>query len=106
MNDTYIGPNSGLFPHSGNDTSRAAAQANGARRESQRAQLIRLCGGPTAGYTDEDLGAILCLDGSSIRPRRWQLVKDGYIQDNGKRRNTRNGLSAVVWEPVLESVRP
>lgn len=104
MNDTYIGPNSG-FPHSGNDTSRAAAQVNGARRESQRARLIRLFSSPTAGYTDEDLGDMMQLDGSSLRPRRWQLVKDGYIRDNGKRRNTRNGLSAVVWEPVLESAR-
>lgn len=87
------------------DTSEAAAIANDAHeRETQRAAVydaIRAAG--LVGRTDDELQIELRLDGSSERPRRWELWKQNAIRilhdANGAavRRLTRTRRRAVVW---------
>jgi hypothetical protein len=85
-------------------TSMAAAVAVIDSKDSQRALVaatIRRAG--ATGATDDELQAWLNLDGSSERPRRWELWKQGRIRilhDNeGRpvRRMTRTNRRAVVW---------
>lgn len=86
------------------DTSTAAAVSIAAGKAAQRA-LVYLTIERTAreGRTDDDVQAELDLDGSSERPRRWELWKLGLItilrDDAGApvKRETRTGRRAVVW---------
>jgi hypothetical protein len=86
------------------DTSEAAAVSVEDTRDTQRA-LVRaaiVAAGPE-GRTDDELQLLLQLDGSSERPRRWELWKMNRIRvrtdPEGKpvRRLTRTNRSAVVW---------
>ncbi len=53
--------------------------------------------GPT-GHTDDELQVLLGLDGSSERPRRWELEKLSLIESvPGLHRVTRTNRRAVVW---------
>jgi hypothetical protein len=89
-------------------TSAAAAVVNDeTTRDTQRAAvaaMIRASG--RHGHTDDELQVILDLDGSSERPRRWELWKRDHIRilrdAEGKtvRRLTRSGRWAVVWVSV------
>lgn len=49
------------------------------------------------GRTDEELQRELEMNPSTQRPRRVELVEQGWIEDSGHRRSTRSGRSAVVW---------
>jgi hypothetical protein len=68
-------------------------------------QLVfdRICAAGTEGCTDDELQSALRLDGSSERPRRWELWRQDLITirrtDEGKaiHRRTRTGRLAVVW---------
>lgn len=59
-----------------------------------------------AGHTDDEVQVLLDLDGSSERPRRWELWKQGRIDvlrdEHGAaiKRLTRTGRHAVVWVAV------
>jgi hypothetical protein len=85
-------------------TSSAAAERIEDTRETQRAQVLaEIRGAGPAGATDDELQVRLGLDGSSERPRRWELWKldricmlrapDGSVV----RRLTRTHRQAVVW---------
>lgn len=50
--------------------------------------------------TDEELQLFLGVPMDSVRPRRGELVKGGYVRDSGKRRVTSKGDKAIVWEAV------
>lgn len=86
------------------DTSAAAAESvrdvKGAQR---RIVLATIRDAGADGCTDDELQAILRLDGSSERPRRWELWKLNAIairrdrDGNAIRRQTRTGRWAVVW---------
>jgi hypothetical protein len=58
------------------------------------------------GHTDDELQDVLGLDGSSERPRRWELWKLGLIDirrdERGEaiRRVTRTNRRAVVWNAI------
>lgn len=90
------------------DTSSDAAVRNDAdARETQRAevlQAIRATG--DYGATDDELQAALNLDGSSERPRRWELWKLDAIKirrdESGRavKRETRTQRRAVVWVAI------
>lgn len=59
------------------------------------------------GLTDEELVAVLSdrlypPSENTVRPRRVELVRHGWLRDSGRRRNTRSGRAAVVWEYVEE----
>jgi hypothetical protein len=52
--------------------------------------------------TDERLFqyAIAVMSESGARTRRSELVAMGLVRDSGKRRKTRSGRNAIVWEAV------
>jgi hypothetical protein len=86
------------------DTSASAAASVEDERDTQRGVVfdaIRAAGAD--GRTDDELQALLELDGSSERPRRWELWKLDRIRikrdDDGHpiRRCTRTNRRAVVW---------
>ena|SRR5436190_5977680 len=93
----------GLAPET-RATSAAAAVSVEDGKDSQRALVfstIRSAG--SSGHTDDELQDVLGLDGSSERPRRWELWKLGLIDilrdDQGAavRRQTRTNRRAIVW---------
>lgn len=84
-------------PFSDDDTSKAAAesldptQLSGLRREVYDFILRN------GGATDDEIQLALGLEGHSQTPRRWELMKHGFVVDSGLRRKTSAGRSAVVW---------
>jgi hypothetical protein len=85
-------------------TSAAAAVSVEDSKASQRALVEHTFneGGPS-GHTDDEVQALLDLDGSSERPRRWELWKLGRLEvlrdSEGRpiKRLTRTRRWAVVW---------
>lgn len=85
-------------PYSDPDTSLAAARAIAphlGRLEALVLDHIRACG--PVGTCDHEGQMALGLDDNTYRPRRWGLVRRGFIKDSGLRRNTPAGRKAVVW---------
>lgn len=85
-------------PHSGPETSRAAAEAiepHAGTLEALVLAAITFRG--TTGATDEELQTALRMDANTQRPRRWSLAKKGLIEPSGKERLTRAGRRAQVW---------
>jgi predicted ArsR family transcriptional regulator len=78
------------------DTSRNAAVRAAVTQHRQReailAELER-----THGATDEWLAHRLDISLNAVRPRRWQLVKDGLVVDSGERGETLSGAAAILW---------
>jgi hypothetical protein len=100
----------GLVPETYATSSEAAARVE-STRDTQRAEVLAAIrqAGPR-GATDDELQAALGLDGSSERPRRWELWKLDRIQilrdatGAEVKRLTRTSRRAVVWictEPAL-----
>lgn len=52
---------------------------------------------PWKGATDHELERGLRLSGNSARPRRVQLVRDGWLVDSGRKRQGSSGVDAAVW---------
>lgn len=52
--------------------------------------------------TDEEICEATGLRGSTVRPRRLELLRDGLIEDSGHVRPTRSGRDAIVWRLRLE----
>jgi hypothetical protein len=103
MDDPLLPLFAGLTPDT-RRTSRDAAERIADTRETQRRlvlEAIRAAG--SEGRTDDELQMVLSLDGSSERPRRWELWKLNRItvkcDDAGDAvtRLTRTQRRAVVW---------
>ena len=47
--------------------------------------------------TDEEICRATGLRGSSVRPRRLELVQEGLVEDSGQVRPTHSGRDAIVW---------
>jgi hypothetical protein len=86
------------------ETSEQAAEQHESHRAAQRRivfDAIRAAG--VEGRTDDELQVLLDLDGSSERPRRWELWKAQAIRPRTDRdghvvhRLTRTRRRAVVW---------
>jgi hypothetical protein len=58
-------------------------------------QVIKQMG--NYGATDEEIQATLDMNPSTQRPRRVELVEQGWIKDSGRTRTTRSKRQAVVW---------
>jgi hypothetical protein len=94
---------SGLTPET-HATSEAAAISVIDSKDTQR-ELVRqvIRGGGPSGHTDDEVQAITGLDGSSERPRRWELWRQGQIrvlcdaEGRAVKRLTRTQRRAVVW---------
>lgn len=86
------------------DTSRRAALDVYPRTGTQRAKVLALLvSRPVSGCTDEEVGLLLSMNPSSVRPRRIELVEGGWVaaklNDDGTdmERENRSGSMAQVW---------
>lgn len=81
------------------DTSRAAAERVEPKVGTQRAlvlQALRQAGfGDRKGWTDSELSRICSIPLNSVRPRRLELVEQGWVRDSGRVRD-----GSTVWELV------
>ena len=84
------------------DTSHQAAgritPASGTQRQHV---FIAVTAAYPGGMTDEELQGELEMNPSSQRPRRGELVEQGWVEDSGQRRKTASGADAIVWRYKL-----
>lgn len=88
-----------LFCQRHSATSIAAARDIEPATHTLRAQVlahIRSSG----GATDEEIQTALGMEGSTQRPRRVELIRQGLIRDSGRKRLTSSRRQAVVWEAI------
>lgn len=86
-----------VAPHNRTRTSRAAAQAIEPKAGTQRATVlrwIRLL--EETGMTRDELEYLTGLSGNTIRPRVYELIRDGFVMESGETRPTRSGRAAEV----------
>jgi hypothetical protein len=48
--------------------------------------------------TDDELTCALGMSPNSQRPRRIELVRDGYVQASTRRRQSHTGHWSTIWE--------
>ena len=83
------------------ETSQEAARRALGRTGSQRRAIyeeIRSRG--TDGLTCDEICVILQLLVQSATPAINSLARDGWLEDSGRRRNTRSGNAAIVWVAI------
>lgn len=79
--------------HDAPDTSRAAAERVRPKVGTQRATVLNeLYWTIDPGATDQQISERTGIPLNSVRPRRGELVKQGWVRDSGKRRN-----GSIVW---------
>jgi predicted transcriptional regulator len=49
------------------------------------------------GLTDLEIEEQTGLAGSTVRPRRVELVRLGLVRDSGRTRETKSGRKATIW---------
>ena len=79
------------------ETSREAAEQITTRSNTLRAQVLRFIK-QRGDATDEEIQMGLQMNPSTQRPRRIELVEMMLVKDSHRRRKTRSGRAAVVWE--------
>jgi hypothetical protein len=77
-------------------TSQAAAESV-TTAETDRQRVLKYIRA-AYGATDEMIATALCLNPSTARPRRVELVRLGLIVDSGRTRLTSSGRAATIWE--------
>lgn len=65
------------------------------KSDSQRQRIYEAIVTASDGLTDDELQAMLGLDGNTQRPRRRELDMAGKITTNGRRTNVRGNWCAV-----------
>ena len=86
-----------LPPHNGTDTSIDAAES--VRNVVTGRRLAVLEALRTHGpMTQEQVGEVLGWPIQSVNPRIYELARGGRVRDTGKRRATRSGKTAAIWE--------
>jgi len=84
------------------DTSREAAERVAPLAHTMRGQVLaylRRCGAD--GATDEEMQIRMPIPANTQRPRRIELVAEGFVKASGKTRTTRSGDCAVVWVALV-----
>lgn len=79
-------------------TSRRAAARIAPMAHTKRGEVLAFlasCG--SEGATDEEMQRSMPMPANTQRPRRIELVADGFVKSSGKTRTTRSGDYAVVW---------
>ncbi len=85
------------LPHSGGATSIQAAFSMLEHAPAQRERVLRaLRDAGWAGKTRDELQHELGISGDALRPRVWQLIKDGYVRETGGTRKTAAGRAAYI----------
>ncbi|MTD55694.1 hypothetical protein [Amycolatopsis pithecellobii] len=100
--EAVSGNREGMVSRNPADTSAKAASRVEPRTGSQRARVLALiceCG----GATDFELSMRLRLLASSVRPRRVELIKFGYVVDSGETRKHR-GSHWKIWRATPEGL--
>ena len=85
------------FVH-GSTTSEQAAEEIGKVTGHLRLMVFDLLCEYVRGLTDHQMQEILGMNPSTQRPRRIELVRQGWVIDSGDRRQTPSGRQAVVWK--------
>ncbi len=78
----------------------AAMRARPTSGTQRKAVLDLLKNAYPDGYIDEEMVQILGMNPNSQRPRRGELVEDGWSIDSGLRRLTSYREEAIVWRYV------
>lgn len=52
----------------------------------------------TRPSTDDELVELLRRPANTVRPRRVELMNDGFVVDSKERRPSANGSPAIVWK--------
>lgn len=79
------------------DTSRAAAAGALPRSGTQRRKVLDAIAVSPDGMTDDEVMEATHVHPNSVRPRRGELVTEGWVVDSGRRRDTDAGNAAAVW---------
>ena len=84
--------------YSARTTSVAAKVAIGPVAKNLRQQVfLHLLSLWPSGATLNEIEAALEMPGNTVRPRRIELEKKGFVKDSGLRRVTPTGRNAIVW---------
>ena len=75
----------------------AAAAIEPLSQRLRREVYEAISGAGAQGRTDEEIERVTGLKGSTVRPRRVELVTLGLIKDSGFLRRSRGGRNCVVW---------
>lgn len=67
--------------------------------------LALILGSGELGVTDEEGMSSLRMAQNTYRPRRNELMNDGWIRDDGVRRPTLSGAAATAWVATPEARR-
>lgn len=87
-------------------TSREAAAKVAPSATTQRGRVLRVVVyAGDEGATDEQISDRLGMPLNTVRPRRLELVEQGYVIDSGDTAPTRSGSAAVLWLATLEAVQ-
>lgn len=84
----------------GSDTSAAAADSVESIASSLRAQILALISQRPGGLTTDEVEVLMSLRHQTASARVWELHKRSLIGDSGKRRKTRSGRLAVVYQAI------
>jgi hypothetical protein len=80
------------------ETERAAAVSVYPRTGTARRRVLDfIYGSGSHGATDEEIQTGLAMGANTQRPRRVELLNDGWIEDSENRRKTSTGTDAVAW---------
>ena len=93
-------PMSGRARRQDPETAKAAARTVDA--ETLSGQVLTLLEAEPGGLTSEELAERLGRDRLSVSPRLRPLVEKGLARDSGRRRATRLGRQAIVWDLVKD----
>lgn len=82
------------LPHNGTPTSKAAAEAKG--NAATERELVYRALAQAVEATREELETLTRLSGNSLRPRIYELVKAGRVEETGATRPTTSGRRAAI----------
>ena len=83
-------------------TSAAAAVLVLPKTGTQRWRVLSVIAASADGLTDAQIQDFLTLPESSERPRRVELVEQGWVTDSGRRRSYGSHAEAIVWDLTVE----
>ena len=90
-------PYSGITDVSRQTSARAATDALPLSARTRRRVFDAIQNAGTAGLTDSDMETTVLMSGSTVRPRRIELVRAGLVEASAMTRTTASGRHAAVW---------
>ena len=90
-------PYSGITDVSRQTSARAATDALPLSARTRRRVFDAIRDAGTAGLTDSEIETTVSMSGSTVRPRRFELVRAGLVEASAMTRTTHSGRQAAVW---------